>query len=155
MIFLKELKMYLREFAIVDDTEVLGAPKEYQRLRQLDNSNNNRMDCIRFLSINILLFYGYFYFLSPNWILMLDIFDVRCIEDLSVIHHYLICSDFCLKLSLDLYYIFFFVSIFIDMRQNVYTWYEILINPFDNIEKREKSPLVTMTLAMHTYVCCP
>jgi len=58
--------MYLREFAIVDDIEVLGAPKEYQRLRQLDNSNNNRMDCIRFLSINILLFYGYFYFLSPN-----------------------------------------------------------------------------------------
>jgi len=86
---------------------------------------------------------------------MLDVFDVRSIEDLSVIHHYLICSDFCLKLSLDLYYIFFFVSIFIDMRQNVYTWYEILINPFDNIEKREKSPLVTMTLAMHTYVCCP
>ncbi|KYN17775.1 hypothetical protein ALC57_09928, partial [Trachymyrmex cornetzi] len=34
MIFLKELKMCLRELAIVDDTlEALGTPNEYQRLR--------------------------------------------------------------------------------------------------------------------------
>ena len=34
MIFLKELKMCLRKLAIVDDSlEALGAPKEYQRLR--------------------------------------------------------------------------------------------------------------------------
>ena len=34
MIFLKELKMCLRELAIVDDTlETLGMPKEYQKLR--------------------------------------------------------------------------------------------------------------------------
>ncbi|KYQ54394.1 hypothetical protein ALC60_13750, partial [Trachymyrmex zeteki] len=33
MIFLKELKMCLRELAIIDETlEVLGRPKEYQRL---------------------------------------------------------------------------------------------------------------------------
>jgi len=35
MIFLKELKMCLRELAIIDDTlETLGTPKEYQRLRK-------------------------------------------------------------------------------------------------------------------------
>jgi len=34
MIFLKELKTCLRKLAIVDDSlEALGAPKEYQRLR--------------------------------------------------------------------------------------------------------------------------
>ena len=34
MIFLKELEMCLHEFAVIDDTlEALGAPKEYQRLR--------------------------------------------------------------------------------------------------------------------------
>ncbi|KYN40116.1 hypothetical protein ALC56_05476, partial [Trachymyrmex septentrionalis] len=34
MIFLKELKMCLRKLAIVDDSlEALGAPKQYQRLR--------------------------------------------------------------------------------------------------------------------------
>ncbi|KYQ58971.1 hypothetical protein ALC60_02019 [Trachymyrmex zeteki] len=147
MIFLKELKMCLRELAIIDETlEALGTPKEYQRL-------NN-------WTIRIIIGLIVYLFFSSTY----SVFSIILLDNTFNFIAYLVMAFYIFLLNypsviitlsamisttilgLVHVYILTLQVIFIDVvRQNVYSVKNLKI--FLVIYKKGKSPLsVTMTL---------
>ncbi|KYQ48401.1 hypothetical protein ALC60_12557 [Trachymyrmex zeteki] len=147
MIFLKELKMCLRELAMIDETlETLGTPKEYQRL-------NNWI--IRIIIGLIVYFFFYLTYIIFSIFLLDDTFNfidyLIMPFDIFLMNYpsYIIILNAMISatiLGLVHVYILTLQIIFIDVvRQNVYSVKNLKI--FLVIYKKGKSPLlVTMTL---------
>ncbi|KYN41541.1 hypothetical protein ALC56_04048, partial [Trachymyrmex septentrionalis] len=123
MIFLKELKMCLRKLAIVDDSlKALGAPKEYQRLRNWIIRIIVGWILYIFCQLactNIVIIFVLHYDVTAFWNITLETFLSNYSDNVIILSALISATIFGLVLHMCIY---LFCKLFLlTLRQNVYS----------------------------------